>query len=268
MQSSSATGGEDRWSRGGVAILDALGVSVFGRHESDAFLNWLEKVKPTLDDFARDRQKLGGDAHVELRIFGGTILGAWPVDDGTPAHEIIEGLAIWASAAIAHGLAAGFRLRGAISFGDYRSTGSAVLGPAFSDAALWHDASEWIGVHITPSAQLVYEGSLLGEDPPQNTSLIPYNVPLHNGETIATRAVRWPAVAMMVSKGDSTNLAMTGVPTIATQLGIHPTPRESDHKIRNTMEFVRWLTSEHGEELRAQSFEESVTDDPWERKIG
>lgn len=45
-------------------------------------------------------------------------------------------------------------LRGAISYGDYSFSNNIMLGYAVDEAASWHESTDWIGVILTPSAQI------------------------------------------------------------------------------------------------------------------
>ena len=46
-------------------------------------------------------------------------------------------------------------LRGAISFGEYDNNSNIMIGPAVDEAAAWHESTDWIGVILSPSAQMV-----------------------------------------------------------------------------------------------------------------
>lgn len=48
-------------------------------------------------------------------------------------------------------------LRGATAFGDFDINENIFLGRAVDEAAAWHEQSDWIGVHLTPSAEYVFE---------------------------------------------------------------------------------------------------------------
>ena len=48
-------------------------------------------------------------------------------------------------------------VRGATAFGDFELGESIFVGKAIDEAASWHEQSDWIGVHLTPSAEYVFE---------------------------------------------------------------------------------------------------------------
>jgi hypothetical protein len=47
-------------------------------------------------------------------------------------------------------------IRGATSFGEFDFQGNVFIGKAVDEAASWHEEAEWIGVHLTPSAELIF----------------------------------------------------------------------------------------------------------------
>jgi hypothetical protein len=48
-------------------------------------------------------------------------------------------------------------VRGATAFGVFEIHDSIFVGKAIDEAASWHEQSDWIGVHLTPSAEYVFE---------------------------------------------------------------------------------------------------------------
>jgi hypothetical protein len=48
-------------------------------------------------------------------------------------------------------------VRGATAYGDFELGESIFVGKAIDEAASWHEQSDWIGVHLTPSAEYVFE---------------------------------------------------------------------------------------------------------------
>lgn len=51
----------------------------------------------------------------------------------------------------------GIPVRGATGYGDYSRSESIYAGRAIDEVASWHEASDWIGVHMCPSAHLSYQ---------------------------------------------------------------------------------------------------------------
>jgi hypothetical protein len=50
----------------------------------------------------------------------------------------------------------GIPVRGATSYGEFETTDNIFVGKAIDEAAAWHEQSDWIGVHLTPSAEFVF----------------------------------------------------------------------------------------------------------------
>ncbi len=67
-------------------------------------------------------------------------------------------------------------MRGATAFGEFEISESIFVGKAIDEAASWHEQSDWIGVHLTPSAEFVFTPSTSGSvwrpfNPPNKTRL-------------------------------------------------------------------------------------------------
>lgn len=67
-------------------------------------------------------------------------------------------------------------VRGATAFGDFELGESIFVGKAIDEAASWHEQSDWIGVHLTPSAEYVFKSKATGSawspfTPPNKTRL-------------------------------------------------------------------------------------------------
>ncbi|MBR1533921.1 MAG: hypothetical protein IJ639_06130 [Ruminococcus sp.] len=57
----------------------------------------------------------------------------------------------------------GYAIRGAISFGLYCIKDNIMIGPGIDECASWHEQCDWIGVHLTPSAQFNISNTQLPE---------------------------------------------------------------------------------------------------------
>ena len=87
--------------------------------------------------------------------------------------------------AIVHSLHGLIPVRGATSLGEFRVDENAYVGPAVDEAAAWYEQANWIGVHLTPSADYAVDGSLRKWDD--------YDVPMKNGPSARSRCVNWKA---------------------------------------------------------------------------
>lgn len=77
-----------------------------------------------------------------------------------------------------YALKASIPLREAISYGDYITHDNIMLGYAVDEAASWHEATDWIGVVLTPSAFIKVKKMNLGAVTTYNA--IPFKRPVKN----------------------------------------------------------------------------------------
>jgi hypothetical protein len=72
------------------------------------------------------------------------------------ASRVIEVHGEIAEWAIQQSIQAEIPVRGAISFGSFAIQDNIFIGKAVDEAASWHEYADWIGVHLTPSAEWVF----------------------------------------------------------------------------------------------------------------
>lgn len=70
-----------------------------------------------------------------------------------------------------------YPIRGAISFGDYSILSNIMIGPGIDECASWHETGNWIGVHLTPSAQIYWND----KDKHDSEYIYRYKVPVKSG---------------------------------------------------------------------------------------
>ena len=75
-------------------------------------------------------------------------------EDSHSLHGTLELHGRLCSAAIAHSIANAIPVRGATSVGSYRMDADMFVGKAIDEVAAWYEQTDWIGVHMTPSAFL------------------------------------------------------------------------------------------------------------------
>ena len=56
-----------------------------------------------------------------------------------------------------------YPIRGAITVGEYSFIKSIMIGPGIDECASWHETGDWIGVHLTPSAELYVGANAVNE---------------------------------------------------------------------------------------------------------
>lgn len=88
-------------------------------------------------------------------------------------------------AAVSASIADIIPVRGATSCGTYAIEDNIFVGRAIDEVAAWYEQSNWIGVHLTPSARL-WVG-----DVKTLSNWCLYDVPIKIGPTIHTDAVDW-----------------------------------------------------------------------------
>lgn len=78
-------------------------------------------------------------------------------------------------------------LRGAISYGQYTIADNIMLGYAVDESASWHESTEWIGVVLTPSAQIELPEERNGYDCIVQYDRIPFKAAIGH----LSHCVRW-----------------------------------------------------------------------------
>ena len=80
-----------------------------------------------------------------------------------------------------------YPLRGAFTLGDFNYNNNIMIGPAIDEAASWHEAVDWIGIILAPTAQFEYD---LTKKPSVN--ICEYkSIPLKNIKTKIKYCVKW-----------------------------------------------------------------------------
>jgi hypothetical protein len=70
-----------------------------------------------------------------------------------------------------------FPIRGAIAYGDYSILDNIMIGPGIDECASWHETGNWIGVNLTPTAQIYWNE----RDKKTTNDICCYKTPLKNG---------------------------------------------------------------------------------------
>ena len=82
-----------------------------------------------------------------------------------------------------------YPIRGAISYGEYSFLNNIMIGPGIDECASWHERGDWIGVHLTPSAQFI-----LNQNPnnkPNNEIILKYKIPIKSGTPPINFCIKW-----------------------------------------------------------------------------
>lgn len=81
-----------------------------------------------------------------------------------------------------------YPIRGAIAVGQYNTKDNIMIGPGIDECASWHETCNWIGVHLTPSAEFAIKNNS-SED--IKNIVVRKNIPVKNGYPKVTRCVKW-----------------------------------------------------------------------------
>ncbi len=82
----------------------------------------------------------------------------------------------------------GYPIRGAISYGKYSIMNNVMIGPGIDECASWYEKCDWIGAHLTPSAQFTLQ--LNDEEIPENIAH-EKKIPLKSGVPLIKYYVKW-----------------------------------------------------------------------------
>jgi len=157
---------------GVVTFLDVLGwKGVYDRkHDAISSLSRLiESVRTLAEESSRGRVR----NNVEVKSISDTIaVFTFCSDEEIDlAIEIHGELCQWL---IPESIKSEIPVRGATAFGDFELRENMFVGKAIDEAASWHEQSDWIGVHLTPSAEYVFKpkkrGSAWSQYCPPNKS--------------------------------------------------------------------------------------------------
>lgn len=205
---------------GVVTFLDILGwKGIYNRHEEP-----LSTLKGLIDYIMQAEVQTRGllplGSKIVVKSISDTIviLNRCPRDDATGS---IRAHGILCCAAIPYSIERGIPVRGATAAGEYEHSENAFVGKAIDEAAAWHEASDWIGVNLTPSAEFAYSDEY-------QTNWVKYDIPLKRGPRWKPHCVNWPFFSQNRVTKESLCRSFT-------ELG--PIIPEITGKFTNTLEF-------------------------------
>lgn len=260
-------------SEGIVVILDSLGTKTLGAEECVAYLKNLESVM----DFATETldrlfpQAMLGEATTiarpDIRTFGDTLLFCW-ASPGSHLDMYVR-ISGWLQLLFLKGLRHQMRFRGALAFGTYVSSESAVIGPAVADAAAWYEEADWMGVIMTPKTGFHFGECLeearrledveIGEvrdwhekyQRQHRSWYVEYPVPLRRSEGPAGYrgglwSLAWPAALLLPPFKAAWDRPEIGGPRrlMLSLLSRFNIPRGTESKYQNTFAFYEWYEKE------------------------
>ncbi|AKJ39875.1 hypothetical protein [Methanosarcina barkeri] len=139
---------------GVVTFLDVLGWKGVYNRKTDAIISLTNLVEGVSSLATRQRGgKLNSDTLVKSISDTIAIFTPCTEEEFSIAIDIHGLLCQWI---IPHSIEAEIPVRGATAFGEFEIKDSIFVGKAVDEAASWHEQSDWIGVHLTPSAEYLF----------------------------------------------------------------------------------------------------------------
>ena len=221
---------------GVVTFLDVLGWKGVYDRQKDA-LQRLTDLIEGLEDRAKPYRGAEDIDKTSIKSISDTIAIFTLCEEieATSAIEIHGELCRWV---IPQSIEFEIPVRGATSYGTFQVRESIFIGKAVDEAAAWHEQSDWIGVHLTPSAEYIFRRKATG------SSWIEYRVP--NKKPLAGKAhcVNWLSDWKDKEKGKE------NIKRKFRRLG--PIVPEIAAKFSNTLEFIEfvWPKNASGEAMK------------------
>ncbi len=216
-------------SDGVVTFLDVLG----WRGVYDRISNATGKLSTLVDGLGkqvtRHRGKVQGNTLVKSISDTIAIFTQCDVGEATKAINIHGELAAWA---ILYSIEAEIPVRGAITYGSFAIQDNIFIGKAVDEAAAWHEYADWIGVHLTPSAEFVFA------DTDGNNLWVIYTPPNKSTMPWRPHCVNW------IHAWDDREEEIIKIKAKFRSLG--PLVPEIASKLLNTLNFIESTGSEVG----------------------
>jgi hypothetical protein len=137
---------------GVITLLDILGwKGVYSRKE-DPISSLMRLTNDIISQSETHRGKVNGNT--EVISISDTIAIYTPCSENevSEAIDIHRALCQWI---IPKSIGEGIPVRGAISYGEIKVKKNTFVGRAVDEAASWYEQADWIGVHLTPSAEFI-----------------------------------------------------------------------------------------------------------------
>lgn len=148
---------------GAVTFLDVLGWKGIWQQNSSAIETLRGLVQETMNkaitisnEYSEQPEFRGKKEITNVLSISDTIA---VFTEGSPTNtiEIHTKICSWL---LGHALNQEIPIRGAISYGEYIVQDNIMLGYAVDEAASWHESTDWIGVILTPSAQMKIDNDI------------------------------------------------------------------------------------------------------------
>ncbi len=206
---------------GAVTFLDVLGWKGVYDRKKDAIFSLTKLIEGVRERADKKRGRIFGE--VQVRSISDTIafFSFCSESEISTAIEIHGELCQWL---IPESIESEIPMRGATAFGMFEIRDSIFVGKAIDEAASWHEQSDWIGVHLTPSAEYVFKPG------PTTSAWSPFTPPHKSRLNWKPHCVNW--TSSWKDKGQE----IERIKTKFRRLG--PIVPEIAGKFANTLEFI------------------------------
>ncbi|MEH6589149.1 MAG: hypothetical protein V7746_02770 [Halioglobus sp.] len=147
----------EQMQNGAVTFVDVLGwKGIWLKKQADDVIGKLQQLVDLADKTKKEFR--GTDMYVEAEVLSisDTIV---ILSKGAPEKALQLHAQICAKL-IPDSIRKGIPVRGATAYGKFLTgNGTTLVGPAIDEAAAWHEATDWMGVIMTPSAEYQYTPS-------------------------------------------------------------------------------------------------------------
>ena len=139
---------------GVVTFLDVLGWKGIYSRKTNAIDSLTQLIQGVSSKAEEHSERIHG--FIAVKSISDTIVIFTPCteSDASTVIDIHGSLCQWI---IPKSIDAEIPVRGAISYGEFEVNGNIFVGKAVDEAASWHEQADWIGVHLTPSAEYLFD---------------------------------------------------------------------------------------------------------------
>lgn len=239
---------------GVVIFLDALGARKFSLEECRKFISdrneILDRSNFVWDKWTYEFQKEISKKlpEPEIATFQDSIIICLSKQEGNSLPPLLAA-GQWLTQMISQAIFKEIFFRGSISVGSYIFSTSpenaTVIGPAVTDAYLYHDKAKWIGVIQTPKCQIEYQSVIESDAKERKEKLNPkfyeflfthYPVPIGRGNREKFYSVSWPQITCQVER----KLGTPAISSILLKRSRDEKDPEIQQKYKNSLTFLRW----------------------------
>lgn len=155
---------------GAITFLDFLAWK--GLWQSQDGQKSLNDVSGLIEDFRSELNRLSQSYFSEAKnlqlssliSISDTIAVFTPKTNSAKVCDLLEIHARFSQYVLEHCCEKKYAIRGAITYGEYSVMQNVMIGPGIDECASWHETGNWIGVHLTPTAQINWDMFATSDD--------------------------------------------------------------------------------------------------------